>query len=153
MNEQELENLLSHYGPVVSTRILRDPSNNLPRGVGFARMETRDKCEQIIKHLNGKPCKGGNEPLLVKFADGGIRKRMHHHKIHNDNRWRDSGDMMGLSNFDHQPGVSHNNLPNQMMTQIGYPRTAHGYPGSVTASPYPAASSAQWLHPGQAGQP
>lgn len=37
MSEQELENLLSIYGPVVSTRILRDQSN-IPRGVGFARL-------------------------------------------------------------------------------------------------------------------
>lgn len=36
MSELELENLLSSYGPVVSTRILRDQSN-IPRGVGFAR--------------------------------------------------------------------------------------------------------------------
>lgn len=37
MSEQELENLLSTYGPVVSTRILRTQSN-IPRGVGFARL-------------------------------------------------------------------------------------------------------------------
>lgn len=36
MSEQELETLLSAYGSVVSTRILRDQSN-IPRGVGFAR--------------------------------------------------------------------------------------------------------------------
>lgn len=37
MSEQELENLLSEYGPVVSTRILRDIDNR-SKGVGFARL-------------------------------------------------------------------------------------------------------------------
>lgn len=36
MDEQELENMLKHYGQVISTRILRD-SNGTSRGVGFAR--------------------------------------------------------------------------------------------------------------------
>jgi hypothetical protein len=36
MEEAELEALLANYGPVVSTRILRDEGYN-PRGVGFAR--------------------------------------------------------------------------------------------------------------------
>ena len=37
-----------NHGQVVSTRILRD-TNQQSRGVGFARMESRDKCEQIIR--------------------------------------------------------------------------------------------------------
>ena len=38
------------YVKVVSTRILRD-TNQQSRGVGFARMESRDKCEQIIRSI------------------------------------------------------------------------------------------------------
>ncbi len=36
MTEQDLETMLTMYGAVVSTRILKDP-NGAPRGVGFAR--------------------------------------------------------------------------------------------------------------------
>lgn len=36
MTEHDLEAMLTMYGPVVSTRILKD-SNGTPRGVGFAR--------------------------------------------------------------------------------------------------------------------
>lgn len=36
MDEQELENMLKHFGQVISTRILRDSSGS-SRGVGFAR--------------------------------------------------------------------------------------------------------------------
>ena len=36
IDEQELENMLKHFGQVISTRILRDSSGH-SRGVGFAR--------------------------------------------------------------------------------------------------------------------
>lgn len=39
MDEQELENMLKHFGQVISTRILRD-SNGGSRGVGFARSDS-----------------------------------------------------------------------------------------------------------------
>uniref|UniRef100_A0A8C7TMH1 RNA binding motif single stranded interacting protein 1 n=1 Tax=Oncorhynchus mykiss TaxID=8022 RepID=A0A8C7TMH1_ONCMY len=53
MDEQELENMLKPFGQVISTRILRD-SNGASRGVGFARMESTDKCDAVIAHFNGK---------------------------------------------------------------------------------------------------
>lgn len=62
--------MLAKYGQVISTRILRDP-NNVSKGVGFARMESKEKCEQIINMFNGTNLTGAKEPLLVKFADGG----------------------------------------------------------------------------------
>lgn len=77
MTESELENLLRPYGQVVSTRILIN-QNRQPRGVGFARMETKEQCDSIIASLNGQVIKGSKEPLLVKFADGASKKRPHH---------------------------------------------------------------------------
>uniref|UniRef100_A0AAQ5YL43 RRM domain-containing protein n=1 Tax=Amphiprion ocellaris TaxID=80972 RepID=A0AAQ5YL43_AMPOC len=53
MDEQELENMLKHFGQVISTRILRD-SSGVSRGVGFARMESTEKCDAVISHFNGK---------------------------------------------------------------------------------------------------
>lgn len=77
MTESDLEDLLRPYGQVVSTRILIN-QNRQPRGVGFARMETKEQCDSIIASLNGKVIKGSSEPLLVKFADGANKKRPHH---------------------------------------------------------------------------
>uniref|UniRef100_A0A3B4UM30 RNA binding motif, single stranded interacting protein n=1 Tax=Seriola dumerili TaxID=41447 RepID=A0A3B4UM30_SERDU len=80
MDEQELENMLKPFGHVISTRILRD-ANGLSRGVGFARMETTEKCDVVIQNFNGKFLKtppgmtAPAEPLLCKFADGGQKKR------------------------------------------------------------------------------
>lgn len=53
MGESDLEAMLQPYGHVVSTRVLRDIQQK-SRGVGFARMETRDVCEKVIEVLNGK---------------------------------------------------------------------------------------------------
>lgn len=44
-------------------------------GVGFARMESRERCEQIIQIFNGNQLQGAKDPLLVKFADGGSKKK------------------------------------------------------------------------------
>ncbi|EPB69617.1 hypothetical protein ANCCEY_11294 [Ancylostoma ceylanicum] len=79
-NEQMLESALSPYGMVISTRILRNADGN-SRGVGFARMDSKEKCEEIIAALNGKLIEGMDPnatPLLVKQADTGrknTRKR------------------------------------------------------------------------------
>jgi len=84
VKESDLEQMFSAYGQVISTRILRD-SNQMSRGVGFARMESREKCEQIISIFNNRPLamagsspgpgSGSAQPLVVKFADGGTSRR------------------------------------------------------------------------------
>lgn len=74
VKESDLESMFSAYGQVISTRILRD-SNQMSRGVGFARMESREKCEQIIQIFNNRALPGSQQPLVVKFADGGTSRR------------------------------------------------------------------------------
>ncbi|XP_075247221.1 uncharacterized protein LOC142340534 isoform X4 [Convolutriloba macropyga] len=83
-DEKKLEKLLKSYGHVISTRILRDNSTQ-SKGVGFARMESKEICEHIIDKLNGNPLPPScaqnlsspvdKEPLLVKFADTGKKKK------------------------------------------------------------------------------
>jgi RNA recognition motif-containing protein len=91
-NELELEMILSPIGRVISTRILRDFSGR-SRGIGFTRMESKQQCEAIIQAYHGKfledepiykqlipwrsPLNNDQRmPLIVKFADGGNRKKM-----------------------------------------------------------------------------
>ncbi|KAA0708059.1 RNA-binding motif, single-stranded-interacting protein 2 [Triplophysa tibetana] len=97
MDEEELEAMLKSFGQVISTRILRD-ANGTSRGVGFARMESTEKCEAIIQHFNGKYIKTPPgvpvpiDPLLCKFADGGQKKRQHQAKyLHNGRPWPREG--------------------------------------------------------------
>lgn len=61
--ETNLENMFKDYGTVISTRILRKP-DGISRGVGFSRMESKEKCERIIDQFNGKILPGNN-PLKV----------------------------------------------------------------------------------------
>lgn len=53
VTENDLESMFNPYGKVISTRILRDQSA-ISRGVGFARMESKEKCEAVIQAFNGK---------------------------------------------------------------------------------------------------
>ncbi|KAK7477967.1 hypothetical protein BaRGS_00030796, partial [Batillaria attramentaria] len=78
--EKHLENMFHEYGTVISTRILRKP-DGFSRCVGFARMESKDKCEQIINAFNSKLISGCTEPLLVKFADSGNKKKNQQQKM------------------------------------------------------------------------
>ena len=39
------------------------------------RMESREKCEQIISIFNARALPGSTQPLVVKFADGGSSRR------------------------------------------------------------------------------
>lgn len=52
-------------------------------------MDSKEKCEQIIQMFNGNPLPGSKEPLLVKFADSGQKKRSTSYR--SDSRlWRES---------------------------------------------------------------
>lgn len=66
--ESQLDALVSPFGEVVSSRILKDQDGN-SKGVGFARLDSKEKCEEAIIALNNKPVPGGSEPLVVKFAE------------------------------------------------------------------------------------
>uniref|UniRef100_A0A674N417 RNA binding motif, single stranded interacting protein n=1 Tax=Takifugu rubripes TaxID=31033 RepID=A0A674N417_TAKRU len=99
MDEQELENMLKPFGHVISTRILRD-ANGHSRGVGFARMESTEKCDVVIQNFNGKFLKtppgmtAPAEPLLCKFADGGQKKRQTQVKYPQNGRpWTRDGEV------------------------------------------------------------
>ncbi|KAM9752939.1 RNA-binding motif, single-stranded-interacting protein 2-like isoform 3-T3 [Menidia menidia] len=103
MDEHELENMLKPFSQAISTRILRD-ANGTSRGVGFARMESTEKCEAIIQHFNGKYIKTPpgipvpSEPLLCKFADGGQKKRQSQGKyLQNGRPWARDGESGGMT--------------------------------------------------------
>ncbi|XP_014234320.1 protein alan shepard-like isoform X4 [Trichogramma pretiosum] len=128
--ENDVESLLAQYGQVISTRILRDTSGQ-SKGVGFARMESKEKCEHIIQIFNGKSLHGAKDPLLVKFADGGNKKK----SLYKSTIWRDNGD------------VSNSAFPRFILQQnmaLNYETSAVGQNGVATAHMLPAATLAQY---------
>ncbi|XP_054711590.1 RNA-binding motif, single-stranded-interacting protein 2-like [Uloborus diversus] len=147
MTEQELEEMLSPYGTVISTRILRDPAMN-SRGVGFARMDTRDMCEMIIQRFNGKLLAGCKESLLVKFADGG-NKRRNQFKNQDQRLWHERSEALQL--YD-QTTINQNGVASQLVSPLGsyqrsYSTPVSPYqlqPGPAHAT-HPAAAHTAWL--------
>nr|XP_045008337.1 RNA-binding motif, single-stranded-interacting protein 2 isoform X2 [Jaculus jaculus] len=149
MDEQELEGMLKPFGQVISTRILRDTSGT-SRGVGFARMESTEKCEAIISHFNGKYIKtppgvpAPSDPLLCKFADGGPKKRQYQGKfVQNGRTWPRNGDMGGMAlTYDPTTALQngfypapYNITPSRMLAQSALspylPSPMSSYQGSV----------------------
>ena len=147
MAEAELEAMLAPYGTVISTRILRD-GNHQPRGVGFARMDAKDKCDIIISAFNGKVILGSKEPLLVKFADGGNKK-----KTTSRGSWKDysSGGSAGGGSEHHHHSAHHqmtaiHYATDQSMGQNGMAAAAQLMPVSMATGyrqPYPTTNTHQ----------
>jgi len=57
-------------------------------------MESKEKCEQIIQIFNGKALSGAKDPLLVKFADGGNKKK----SLFKGTIWRETGEVCIFNN-------------------------------------------------------
>uniref|UniRef100_A0A8C7JKW8 RNA binding motif, single stranded interacting protein 2a n=1 Tax=Oncorhynchus kisutch TaxID=8019 RepID=A0A8C7JKW8_ONCKI len=153
MDEQELESMLKSFGQVISTRILRD-ANGVSRGVGFARMESTEKCEAIIQHFNGKFIKTPPgvpvppEPLLCKFADGGQKKRQNQGKyLQNGRPWARDGEMGGMT-LAYDPTALQNGFysspygltPNRMIAQTSLSPYMHSPISSFQLH------SPSWMH-------
>ncbi|XP_017956179.1 protein alan shepard isoform X11 [Drosophila navojoa] len=137
--ETDLEAMLAKFGQVVSTRILRDQQMN-SKGVGFARMESREKCEQIIQMFNGNTIQGAKDPLLVKFADGGPKKKnLFKTPDPNARAWRDvSAEGIPVA---YDPTMQQNGVSVNVGTPIGVPYSRFGAP---QVGGYPVAGS-QWI--------
>ncbi|XP_075407576.1 RNA-binding motif, single-stranded-interacting protein 2 isoform X1 [Tenrec ecaudatus] len=163
MDEQGLEGMLKPFGQVISTRILRD-SSGTSRGVGFARMESTEKCEAIITHFNGKYIKtppgvpAPSDPLLCKFADGGPKKRQSQGKfVQNGRAWPRNGDLSAMAlTYDPTTALQngfypspYNITPNRMLAQSALapylPSPVSSYQRLTQTSPLQL-PNASWMH-------
>jgi RNA recognition motif-containing protein len=151
-NEDALERMLADYGQVTSTRILRDHFDT-SRGVGFARMESKEKCDAIIQAFNGKVIQGNRQPLLVKFADGGVKKKR---AFSNTGRsWTDRPQDNNLAiTLYNSPGAMQQGLASQL-TVAPSGAYARSYPSyQIPMTGYQVQSPGGWynLAAGQYGQ-
>jgi len=69
MAQQDLENLFTPYGRIITSRILCDNITGLSKGVGFIRFDQRVEAERAIQKLHGTIPDGAAEPITVKFAN------------------------------------------------------------------------------------
>ena len=56
--EQDIRNLFSEYGEIVSVKIITDTYTGQSRGFGFIEMETENDAKKAISALNGKTFMG-----------------------------------------------------------------------------------------------
>ncbi|XP_020925630.1 RNA-binding motif, single-stranded-interacting protein 3 isoform X2 [Sus scrofa] len=162
MDEQELENMLKPFGHVISTRILRD-ANGVSRGVGFARMESTEKCEVVIQHFNGKYLKtppgipAPSEPLLCKFADGGQKKRQNQSKYTQNGRpWPREGEAGMALTYDPTAAIQNGfySSPYSIATNRMIPQTSiTPFIAAPPVSTYQVQSTSWMPHPPYVMQP
>lgn len=103
-------------------------------------MESREKCEQIIQIFNGTTIPGAKDPLLVKFADGGPKKKnLFKTPDPNARAWRDvSAEGIPVA---YDPTMQQNGVSVNVGTPIGVPYSRFGAP---QVGGYPVAGS-QWI--------
>jgi hypothetical protein len=103
-------------------------------------MESKEKCEHIIQIFNASPLPGCKEPLLVKFADGGNKKRSSLYKSPEQRMWgKDMSDGAQVA-YDPSGVMAQNGIPAQLMPSLNqYGRGPYGaqLPGySMPSTPW-----------------
>uniref|UniRef100_H0W1V8 RRM domain-containing protein n=1 Tax=Cavia porcellus TaxID=10141 RepID=H0W1V8_CAVPO len=66
---EELEQLFSQYGRIITSRMLVDPFTGESKRGEFIHFAKRIEAEEASKGLNGQKPSGATEPATVKFAD------------------------------------------------------------------------------------
>ncbi|KAI1762911.1 hypothetical protein GGR53DRAFT_532083 [Hypoxylon sp. FL1150] len=72
--EMEIGAVFEGYA-IMSSKILRDNLGQ-SRGVGFARFESREICDHIIKEFSGKRLGEDRMPLQIRYSDTETQKEM-----------------------------------------------------------------------------
>ncbi|KAL7950144.1 hypothetical protein V8C42DRAFT_361153 [Trichoderma barbatum] len=74
LNEMELATIFLGYH-IQSSKILRDSMGN-SRGVGFARFDSRDICDEIVRKFNGIGIGEEGLPMNIRYADTPAQKEL-----------------------------------------------------------------------------
>lgn len=56
--EEELQDLFSAYGPIVSVRVVSDKFTGMSKGFGFVEMENEEDAQKATENLNGSNYNG-----------------------------------------------------------------------------------------------
>jgi RNA recognition motif-containing protein len=81
VNEEELRELFSAHGEVVSAKVITDRETGRPRGFGFVEMSQEEEAQKAIQSLDGQDFRGRNlkvnvaRPREPRGGGGGGRGR------------------------------------------------------------------------------
>ncbi|XP_054652026.1 ELAV-like protein 1 isoform X1 [Dunckerocampus dactyliophorus] len=68
MTQKDVEDMFTHYGRIINSRVLVDQTTGMSRGVAFIRFDKRTEAEEAVKNLNGQKPHGSSDPIAVRFA-------------------------------------------------------------------------------------
>ena len=71
-SEDDLRELFSQVGEVVSVKLIKDPATGRMRGFGFVEMATEEDAQKAISLLNGKSLLNRN--IVVNEAKPQVRR-------------------------------------------------------------------------------
>lgn len=74
VTENELATIFIGF-TILSSKILRDGLGN-SRGVGFARFENRETCDEVIKQFQGQPLGDEGLAMSIRYADTPSQKEL-----------------------------------------------------------------------------
>ena len=66
VDENDLRDLFTEYGSVISAKVIMDKYNGRSKGFGFVEMENKDEAEKAIKELDGATYE--NRKIMVNEA-------------------------------------------------------------------------------------
>lgn len=69
MTQEDLEEIFTPFGEIITSRVLTQEGNDKLKGIGFIRFDQRKEAERAIASLNGTTPKGLTEPITVKFSN------------------------------------------------------------------------------------
>jgi RNA recognition motif-containing protein len=67
INDNELKDIFSDHGVVVSAKVVTDKFSGQSRGFGFVEMSSADEAQECIKNLNNATVK--NRQIVVKIKE------------------------------------------------------------------------------------
>ncbi|KAI1103124.1 hypothetical protein F4804DRAFT_333623 [Jackrogersella minutella] len=146
--ELEINTLFECY-TVLSSKVLEDQVTHVSRGVGFARFESREVCDEIIREFQGMSLGREGLPLQIRYADSQRQKELKRVTAKR-RQWRTNEynvsaygtTLVGMSNalpYRNNGGVQSDPAQNALPAAPQNGRTQNGRPqgGATWAGPNP----------------
>lgn len=67
--QEQLDQLFCRFGYIITSKVVRDPSNGLGKGIAFVRFDQNEQAQHAIRELNGTIPPGCNQQITVKYAN------------------------------------------------------------------------------------
>ena len=67
--QEQLDQLFCRFGFIITSKVVRDPSTNMCKGIAFVRFDQNEQAQNAIRDLNGTTPPGCTQQITVKYAN------------------------------------------------------------------------------------